>query len=161
METNEAVITVITLAIILGIIGAFAVLITIKYKYPAIFTKKIDFESSFNYNINFNPEVIRFITGVLINPTLYSIDKYSIYNIYTDVGIWIANDINNREFYYYSKIDEQIIKYCKDINSKLTMADKYLLEQFKKYITNRLEEYKDTIIYKSNITIKDILDSLN
>lgn len=32
METNEAVITVITLAIILGIIGAFAVLITIKYK---------------------------------------------------------------------------------------------------------------------------------
>lgn len=33
METNEAVITVITLAIILGIIGAFAVLITIKYKY--------------------------------------------------------------------------------------------------------------------------------
>jgi hypothetical protein len=41
------------------------------------------------------------------------------------------------------------------------MADKYLLEQFKKYITNRLEEYKDTIIYKSNITIKDILDSSN
>lgn len=41
------------------------------------------------------------------------------------------------------------------------MSDKYLLEQFTKYINNRLEEYKNNIIYKSNITIKDILDSLN
>lgn len=161
MEANQIIIIAVITSIILSIIFSFIVLTIIKHKYPAILTKKIYFESSFNYNINFNPEVIRFITDVLINPTLYSINKYSIYNIYTDVGIWIANGINNREFYYYSKIDKQIIKYCKDINSKLTMADKYLLEQFKKYITNRLEEYKDTIIYKSNITIKDILDSLN
>lgn len=41
------------------------------------------------------------------------------------------------------------------------MADKYLLKQFTKYINNRLEEYKNNIIYKSNIIIKDILDSLN
>ena len=41
------------------------------------------------------------------------------------------------------------------------MADKYLLEQFNKYINNRLGEYKNNIIYKSNITIKDILDSSN
>lgn len=30
-----------------------------------------------------------------------------------------------------------------------------------KYINNRLEEYKNNIIYKSNITITDILDSSN
>lgn len=41
------------------------------------------------------------------------------------------------------------------------MADKYLLEQSTKYINNRLEEYKNNIIYKSNITITDILDSSN
>lgn len=161
METNEAVITVITLAIILGIIGAFAVLITIKYKYPAIFTKKIDFESSFNYNINFTPEVIYFITNALTNPALYNISNSVIYNIHNGVGIWTNNNIINREFYCYCDLNDDIKKCYKDINSKLTMADKYLLEQFTKYINNRLEEYKNNIIYKSNITIKDILDSSN
>lgn len=161
METNEAVITVITLAIMLGIIGAFTILITIKYKYPAILAKKIDFESSFNYNINFTPEVIRFITNVLINPALYNITNNVIYNIYSGAGIWTANNIIDREFYCYYNVNDDIKKYYKDINSKLTMADKYLLEQFTKYINNRLEEYKNNIIYKSNITIKDILDSSN
>ena len=69
--------------------------------------------------------------------------------------------IIDREFYCYYDLNDDIKKCYKDINSKLTMADKYLLEQFTKYINNRLEEYKNNIIYKSNITITDILDSSN
>lgn len=161
MEANQIIIIAVITSIILSIIVGFIVLTIIKHKYPAILTKKIDFESSFNYNINFTPEVIYFITNALTNPALYNISNSVIYNIHNGVGIWTNNNIINREFYCYCDLNDDIKKCYKDINSKLTMADKYLLEQFKKYITNRLEEYKDTIIYKSNITIKDILDSLN
>jgi hypothetical protein len=110
---------------------------------------------------NFTPEVIYFITNALTNPALYNISNSVIYNIHNRVGIWTNNNIINREFYCYCDLNDDIKKCYKDINSKLTMADKYLLEQFTKYINNRLEEYKNNIIYKSNITIKDILDSSN
>lgn len=161
MEANQIIIIAVITSIILSIIVGFIVLTIIKHKYPAILTKKIYFESLFNYNINFTPEVIYFITNALTNPALYNISNSVIYNIHNGVGIWTNNNIIDREFYCYYDLNDDIKKCYKDINSKLTMADKYLLEQFTKYINNRLEEYKNNIIYKSNITIADILDSSN
>ena len=98
------------IGLLLGIIVGFIVLTIIKHKYPAILTKKIYFESLFNYNINFTPEVIYFITNALTNPALYNISNSVIYNIHNGVGIWTNNNIINREFYCYCDLNDDIKK---------------------------------------------------
>lgn len=95
MEANQIIIIAVITSIILSIIVGFIVLTIIKHKYPAILTKKIYFESLFNYNINFTPEVIYFITNALTNPALYNISNSVIYNIHNGVGIWTNNNIIN------------------------------------------------------------------
>ena len=51
MEANQIIIIAVITSIILSIIVGFIVLTIIKHKYPAKLTKKIYFESLYNYNI--------------------------------------------------------------------------------------------------------------
>ena len=94
MEANQIIIIAVITSIILSIIVGFIVLTIIKHKYPAILTKKIYFESLFNYNINFTPEVIYFITNALTNPALYNVIKILIQNLQWRINIFLNNLLN-------------------------------------------------------------------
>lgn len=152
MEANQIIIIAVITSIILSIIVGFIVLTIIKHKYPAILTKKIYFESLFNYNINFTPEVIYFITNALTNPALYNNEDLCISIDYTniqDVTFGVYDNLKNDIYDYRINIKEKTLGYVELIFEKYSSFNSVKL-----FISNMIDddinmnpirEYKESI----------------